>query len=318
LKMHAILMLNAFTCRTIGWFLGTVFKDKLLNCVIGNIFAQMCMLTNGFFTSLEDWLYWITWFSVPRYTFRALLKLEFKWTDTFKVHPFHGIPSLGYPTKYIPAELTTTFQTLHLRDMNIMKSPQEPSILLEVALLSAISAVLLLFFALSLVWRIRKLEDALPVELPIDVPYQPWEENGMVDFCMTGSVSDQNSLVDQKPSLAKLRRDLAAEEAAAKAARLDAQQVEARRRDAALRLQEELKGMERVRSQARAVRSDGNSDNFHDRNYVDDLVAVVDTTTVNPRRWRELIVAELQPEEPPEQPELSEELEDPSESIYAI
>merc|ERR1719469_1515059 len=49
--------------------------------------------------------------------------LEFSWEDSFSVNPMHGAAAFGYPTKYIPAELTGTFQLMSDRKMDVMRSP---------------------------------------------------------------------------------------------------------------------------------------------------------------------------------------------------
>jgi hypothetical protein len=95
------------------------------------------MLTNGFYTKLHDWMFWVTYLSVPRYTFTALLKLEFHWTDTFQVPPMHGSAAFGYPTMYIPAETTPVFASMLEKKVNIMDSPHDPSIVSETLTLSA-------------------------------------------------------------------------------------------------------------------------------------------------------------------------------------
>mmetsp|Transcript_76173 Transcript_76173/g.215398 ORF Transcript_76173/g.215398 Transcript_76173/m.215398 type:complete len:116 (-) Transcript_76173:29-376(-) len=113
------------------------------------------MLVNGFYTKLPGWLQWITVFSIPRYTYRALIKLEYSWDDTFEVHPTRGSPELGFPTKYIPAELTGIFQLMHERGMNVMESHRASSPLLEVLMMALLSLVFLVIFGLMLKRRIN-------------------------------------------------------------------------------------------------------------------------------------------------------------------
>jgi hypothetical protein len=38
--------------HTIGLVLGLVVQNNMLNVVIANLVAQLCMLTNGFYTKL--------------------------------------------------------------------------------------------------------------------------------------------------------------------------------------------------------------------------------------------------------------------------
>lgn len=160
LAMHGVVVLNFITMRCIGWFLGLVCPSSLLNTVIGNLFAQMCMLTNGFYTKLPSFFDWVTVFSVPRYTLRALLKLEYTWHDGFLVHPTRGVQSFGYPTKYIPAELTGVFQLLHERNMQVMESPHDSSIMFEVLALGCYCLLFLWLFSMVLMWRVRQMEES--------------------------------------------------------------------------------------------------------------------------------------------------------------
>jgi len=119
----------------------------------------MCMLTNGFYTKLPSWLQWITVVSVPRFTLRALLKIEYSWQDTFEVHPMHGLAAFGNPSRYIPAELTGTFQLMTERQMNIMESPHESSPLVEMLVMLGISLSFLLLFAVALMRQVWTLEE---------------------------------------------------------------------------------------------------------------------------------------------------------------
>jgi hypothetical protein len=81
---------------------------------------------------------------------KALLKLEFSWKDTFRVHPLRGSAAHGYPTQWIPAELTGTFQTMAEREMDIMSSPNEAEINAEIYWLVAVTVSFGFFFALGL------------------------------------------------------------------------------------------------------------------------------------------------------------------------
>lgn len=154
LAMHLVTMLNFLVMHAVGLILGLIIPNALLNTVVGNILAQLCLLTNGFYTKLPDWLKFVAVISVPRYTFRALLKLEYRWYHTFEVHPNHGVQQFGYPTKYIPAELTRMFQILGDREMEVMKSPLEPDVGTEIGTLFGIWAFLVFVFAVSLYQRL--------------------------------------------------------------------------------------------------------------------------------------------------------------------
>ena len=153
-QMHIVIMLNFLVMHAVGMILGLIIPNALLNTVVGNMFAQICLLVNGFYTDLPDWLQFVTVVSVPRYTFKALLKLEFKWYHTFTVHPNRGMQQYGYPTQYIPAELTTMFQTMFARDMQVMESPLEPSVGVEIGTLAGIWFFLIFVFAASLHQRL--------------------------------------------------------------------------------------------------------------------------------------------------------------------
>jgi hypothetical protein len=56
--------------------------------------------------------------SIPRYTFWALLKLEYSWRDTYEVHPMFGAGGAGFPSRYIFAENTGFFQLMRNRKMD--------------------------------------------------------------------------------------------------------------------------------------------------------------------------------------------------------
>merc|ERR1719223_327681 len=170
--MHVALILNVFAMRTIGLCLGMVVPSASLNVVIGNIFAQGCMLTNGFYTKLPEWFQPVTFVSIPRYTFRALLKIEFSWHDTFEVNPQHGLSAFGLPSRYIPAELTQSFQLLADREMAVMQSPLEASISREFFALGAISAFFLMLLWVALKARAVGLEAG---EELFELPCSAWQ-----------------------------------------------------------------------------------------------------------------------------------------------
>jgi len=158
LMMHLTLSMNVFAMRTIGLVLGLVVPNGMLNTVIANLVAQLCMLTNGFYTKLPDWFNGITHFSIPRYTFRALLKLEYTWRDTFVVHPMLGLGGAGYPSKFLLAEFTGFFQLMRTREMEVMKSPEEATALPEILMMFCISMAGLSLYLLALTYRLGSLE----------------------------------------------------------------------------------------------------------------------------------------------------------------
>mmetsp|Transcript_93152 Transcript_93152/g.278087 ORF Transcript_93152/g.278087 Transcript_93152/m.278087 type:complete len:201 (+) Transcript_93152:2-604(+) len=126
-----------------------VVPGAALNVVIANLFVQMCMLTNRFYTKLPSWLQWITVMSITRFTPRILLKIEYSWRDMFEVSPMHG--------SYIPAELTGTFQVTRERQMNVMESPNDAPPAGEMLAMAAISLGFLLLFALELTYQVWRL-----------------------------------------------------------------------------------------------------------------------------------------------------------------
>jgi hypothetical protein len=158
--MQLTLALNVIAMRTVGYSLAMVIPSGALNVVIANLFVQMCMLTNGFYTKLQPWLQPVVYLSVPRFTFRALLKIEYSWQDTFEVHPMHGLAAFGHPSRYIPAELTGTFQLMAERQMNVMGSPHESSPMVEMLVMVGVSLSFLLLFAVALMRQVWTLEDS--------------------------------------------------------------------------------------------------------------------------------------------------------------
>jgi hypothetical protein len=155
---HAIVVFNVLAMRTIGLFLALLVPNNALNVVFGNTFAQLCMLTNGFYTKLPTWFQIVTWISIPRYTLKALLKLEFSWRDTFEVHPMRGNAGFGYPTSWLPAEMTMPFQIMYEREMDIMQAPHDSSAWPEFAVLVGITVSFGFFFAIGLLLKISQLE----------------------------------------------------------------------------------------------------------------------------------------------------------------
>jgi len=112
------------------------------------------MLTNGFYSTLPDWFQPITVISIPRYTLKALLKLEFSWEHGFLVDPMSGNPAWGFPTRYIPAQLTGTFLTMHQRKMDIMRSFQDSTAFWELGTLFGLTCVCQILFTIGLLTKI--------------------------------------------------------------------------------------------------------------------------------------------------------------------
>jgi hypothetical protein len=201
LTMHVILILNVLTMRTLGLFLALWVPLPALNVVIGNTFAQLCMLTNGFYTKLPSWFQPLTVISVPRYTLRALLKLEFSWRDTFRVHPMRGSAAHGFPTEYIPAELTGTFQTIAEREMDIMSSPEDSTVVPELLVLGLWTLCFSFLFTIGLFVTIWK-EQAMSEELDVSSwrVEEPWMNDGVgVDGAVAGDNTDLADELQSEP-----------------------------------------------------------------------------------------------------------------------
>jgi hypothetical protein len=160
LWMMCMLTFNVLTMRTLGLCLALLIPNGLTNTIVANLFAQLCMLTNGFYTNLPDWFQPITVISIPRYTLKALLKLEFSYLDGFEVDPMSGVPAWGFPTKYIPAQLTGAFLTMHQRQMDIMRSFQSSDCYQEIMYLIIFTCAAQFFFTLGLLKKIRSGETA--------------------------------------------------------------------------------------------------------------------------------------------------------------
>lgn len=158
LGMHFMLFLNVLTMCMMGFFLALVVPVSMLNVVFANLIAQMYMMTSGFLIKVPDYLEWINLLCVPRYTFRALLKLEYSWTDTFQVHPMLGAAGAGFPTRYIPAELTGLFENMRHKGMDVMQSPYTATVLAEVLVLAGISTFFLAVTNFTLRRHINSLE----------------------------------------------------------------------------------------------------------------------------------------------------------------
>jgi len=144
LLMQLVLSMNVLIARLSGMVLALMIPKAALNVVIGNIIVQMCMLTNGFYTKLPSWLQWVTYLSVPRYTFVAMLKLEYSWRDLFEVDPMRGNSGVSFPSKYVTAELTGVFQAMTERKMGIMLSPGDASPLRELLVMTCLIVMMLM------------------------------------------------------------------------------------------------------------------------------------------------------------------------------
>jgi hypothetical protein len=160
LKMNAILVINVVTMRMLGLFLALAVPGAATNVVIANLFAQLCMLTNGFYSTLPAWFQPITVISIPRYTLKALLKLEFSWKDGFLSQPMSGNPAWGMPTRYTPAQLTGVFLAMEQREMGVMKSFEDSDITPEVIRILMFAAFASIGFTMLLLVKIRQGESS--------------------------------------------------------------------------------------------------------------------------------------------------------------
>jgi len=192
LMMNLVLGMNMLSVRTLAMVLYLLVPSSKLNVVIGNLVVQMFMLTNGFYTTLPDWLQWITYLSIPRLTFRALLKLEYTWRDTFVVHPMQGTPGFGFPVRYIPAELTQIFQLMHVRQVDVMQSPHASSAWPDV-----------LFMAGIIVWSVFSFIGTLCLRMWMDQRPQSISQTDLEEldqFIVRAGMEDDCERDDKAPS----------------------------------------------------------------------------------------------------------------------
>jgi len=96
--MQLALVLNAFCMRGIGFILAVLIPHVATTTVIVNLFAQFCMLTQGFYTKLLHWMQWVTVMSIPRFAFHVFLRTEYSWRNTLEVSAMHGFAAFGFPT----------------------------------------------------------------------------------------------------------------------------------------------------------------------------------------------------------------------------
>jgi len=180
--MQLILVMNVLVMRFFGYVMAILIPKAVINTVTANLMVQGFMLTNGFYTKLPAWLpLSILNISVPRWTFRALLKIEYSWKDSFLTNPMQGFSARGYPTKYIPAEITGTFQTLAERQMDVMQSPHDSTPAMEFMVLTGFFLVGSLLFTGALTLHVRSnlacrggfQPPQKPAQMPSDVNFMP-------------------------------------------------------------------------------------------------------------------------------------------------
>merc|ERR1719329_333052 len=156
LMMQLILVMNVLVMRFLGYVMAILIPKPVINTVTANLMVQSFMLTNGFYTKLPAWLpLFILNISVPRWTFRALLKLEYSWKDSFLTNPMQGFSARGYPTNLIPAEITGIFQTMKERQMDVMQSPHDASPMVEIAVLTFLLLSSSVLFLVALTIKVR-------------------------------------------------------------------------------------------------------------------------------------------------------------------
>ena len=110
------------------------------------------MAAAGFYTVLPDWVHWVTYISLPRYTFKALIKLEYGWSDVFSADPQSSVQIWGYPATQVPAELTSVFEEMHRRQMGVMQSPNHLMLTTEMLVLLGV----MILGRLVLWWSLKK------------------------------------------------------------------------------------------------------------------------------------------------------------------
>merc|ERR1712066_1111510 len=84
IQMAGLLGLNAICYISIGSFFGTLLSKVPVAMICCSIYAHLALLCAGFFTTTPKHLEWAKGFAVSRYTFTGLMRLAFKWTDSYK------------------------------------------------------------------------------------------------------------------------------------------------------------------------------------------------------------------------------------------
>ncbi len=99
--MLVILMVHVLAMQSFALTIGVVIGNPLITVVVANIFAQFMLCTNGFYTVLPEAMTILARvISIPRYTFTALLKLEYSYKESFSTGPTKGAAYRGYPTTW--------------------------------------------------------------------------------------------------------------------------------------------------------------------------------------------------------------------------
>jgi hypothetical protein len=160
LQFAVIVAVHTLAMQSFALSLGVLTKRPQLTMIFVNIFCQFWLAAAGFYTVLPDAVHWITYISLPRYTFKALIKLEYGWQDVFLADPQSSVQLWGYPRTQVPAELTSVFEEMHRRQMDVMNSPIDLGIELEML-------VLMLVFVLGrlvLWWSLQKSVKQLEID----------------------------------------------------------------------------------------------------------------------------------------------------------
>jgi len=131
LVMWCIISLHVLSMQGIAITIGVLVPNPVVNSVVATIISQLLLIVNGFYTDMPVWVKWTSTFSPARYTFQALIKLEFSWRDSFYVHPHVGWSNRGYAGNYLPAEMTASVSDLKRRGLDVLQSPKDPSFHVE-------------------------------------------------------------------------------------------------------------------------------------------------------------------------------------------
>jgi len=158
MQMCCIICLHFLAMQGLATAIGVMVPLQQLSVIIVTLVAQFLLVINGFYTELPRAVQWVVYLSPPKYTFQALLKLEYSWHNSFKVHPHLGWASRGIPSTWLPAEMTITFQDMKRRGVDVMSSPQEANILKEALILLGIFIAGRVLLMVTMYWALYKVD----------------------------------------------------------------------------------------------------------------------------------------------------------------
>ena len=153
----AVVAVHTLAIRGLAVVVAALVPDPKNNVVVATLLSQFLLIINGFYTELAPWLAWTVYLSPPRYTFRALMKLEYSWRDSFEGHSHLGWSSRGPPSTHIPAQMTATFQDMRRKGLGIMDGSKDQTIYVEVLALTLVVLIGRLFLTIALEMGVRKM-----------------------------------------------------------------------------------------------------------------------------------------------------------------